>query len=1110
MKISFILRKIAIIICLIIIITSVLPISNFSLADGESEETQSDSISQEQMKNSASIMVTDSSISANQPEFYGTVGITLRAGDKLDLNNSVFRIFAKDYLNEDLTHNIKIVESTINIEDKTTTLQNTQNGTNYDNHEKLVDTSNIGEYYIKYEVADSIGNTQQITVPIKITENEDRIVQKKLYSEEKSYMQELAGMCRGERQDRQNLGLLLKAGGSFQVKQINSKYSGDEIKVEVLNDDSKKEEEIGNVTISDEWTTVTSSNYDGVPFIKTYDMVANNEDYYANGTIDKYMSALQIDALVNIKAIDENDIESVDQDNNRTLYFSNIYETKRPNEIIKQVNVPTYKCSELEIYISEIDDNGNVKGYKSVAKKSLNKTTKRLETIYLDKPATINSKKFIVAVKYTGEGLCFNYISDEQDKQTYISSELTNNWTNTINWKTSNQTNIHNISIGCVSAYKDTSKNPIIEVNINDIYNENSKVKPLTYYLNGDDENEFRAEWDENNDSFAVMENNRVTFLVPLVDKDNMLRLDSEHPYCFSSIKDIFDFYNQVFEKYDSFLGVEQNAENIINENNKAKYFIKPNIHGAGAAYYTSGCIGNTADNISPFFEKNWAVLHEIAHGYEGYLTSRDVNLREAGNNIFAYYMQETFVDPEGNYGNFLHMFEKEKDFAQVRNDIQTFNDIDNLNDLCEKYPELAEQFKKYVEEDKYKYDFKFECKLYFLINMINTTDTQKAVSTLYKNMRINTEQNLNMSVADLLVTSFSDASGYNLVRYFDSWKVPISDEVRNRLNKQGNSEAYYIIELAESEEQARQVCDQYGYDGIYSLISREEFERCIGITVTKQNSPITGEYYEDANVRSFGDRDVMEGDTEARLKFAQDLYKNVIGKDLDISNEEIANKIRYQSIQQTIIDILLPRTYNAEPEEFVNQLYKYVLQRDFDNNVDSNYYASFLYAGYNKRDVIRLLVDDNTEFKDNVIPKYKRVVQYSQLFPEQTYVDYRKDGVQELQTISPEAKLLFVKDMYKRETGEELDVSLYDKVKEQSVYQSVIDIVMPRSWACGFEDFVGVIYHAVLGTSPDEEVMKHLVSELCNEESKCNVIKEFLNRAEVTTEFEKYENMVK
>ena len=35
------------------------------------------------------------------PEFYGTVGINLRVGDTLDLENSMFRIFAKDYYDGD-------------------------------------------------------------------------------------------------------------------------------------------------------------------------------------------------------------------------------------------------------------------------------------------------------------------------------------------------------------------------------------------------------------------------------------------------------------------------------------------------------------------------------------------------------------------------------------------------------------------------------------------------------------------------------------------------------------------------------------------------------------------------------------------------------------------------------------------------------------------------------------------------------------------------------------------------------------------------------------------------------------------------------------------------
>ena len=95
----------------------------------------------------------------SEPEFYGTVGIRLKVGDTLDLNSSVFRIFAKDFYDGDLTQSIKIVSTNVN-------------------------TSKEGTYNIRYSVANSAGKTTELNVPVVISNSLDRTVQKKLYSAE--------------------------------------------------------------------------------------------------------------------------------------------------------------------------------------------------------------------------------------------------------------------------------------------------------------------------------------------------------------------------------------------------------------------------------------------------------------------------------------------------------------------------------------------------------------------------------------------------------------------------------------------------------------------------------------------------------------------------------------------------------------------------------------------------------------------------------------------------------------------------------------------------------------------------------------------------------------
>ena len=76
----------------------------------------------------------------------------------------------------------------------------------------------------------------------------------------------LTGTNRGNGHDRQNLGIYMKAGASFQIRQTNTKFNKD-LSLDCLNNDSQTEKSY-QIPKNGDWITVEVQN-DSVPFIRT-------------------------------------------------------------------------------------------------------------------------------------------------------------------------------------------------------------------------------------------------------------------------------------------------------------------------------------------------------------------------------------------------------------------------------------------------------------------------------------------------------------------------------------------------------------------------------------------------------------------------------------------------------------------------------------------------------------------------------------------------------------------------------------------------------------------------------------------------------------------------
>lgn len=291
------------------------------------------------------------------PEFYGTVAINLKVGDTLDLTNSVFRIFAKDFYDGDLTHDINIISNNVN-------------------------TSQEGNYSIKYSVTNTSGNTAEIEVPVVVNSSQERTVQRKLYAKEDTWNMDIDNLLRGNYHDRQNLGIYLESGANLKVRLLEGQIN---LKGELLNDDQETESEFN---ISTEWTTITSE-YDSVPFIKTSDL---------NGKKITYQNSYQTDY-----GYYYNMTSFVEQVNN-TIYFGNMFEKEENCDKIDKISIPVYGCDELDVYLYEakVGAGGATIPEYSYLKKIENPTN-GYATIKFEEPLQIDGEMFGILVRYTGD-----------------------------------------------------------------------------------------------------------------------------------------------------------------------------------------------------------------------------------------------------------------------------------------------------------------------------------------------------------------------------------------------------------------------------------------------------------------------------------------------------------------------------------------------------------------------------------------------------------------------------------------------------------------------------------------------------------------------------------
>lgn len=189
-----------------------------------------------------------------EPMFYGAAKITLPRGFPFDPSDTRFRSFVKDFEDGDLTQ-------------KVTSSSN-------------VNTSIAGEYALNYSVTDSHGNSAQRTVPVTVVGDPQAQVEVEwdIYARPNTWNIRSVGINRGDRSDRQHIGLYLAANDTIEARIIGQ---SPDLRVNFLTANKGQESTI-TLKKGGNWTTLKNvkngQSYPSVPQVYSPELAKDATD----------------------------------------------------------------------------------------------------------------------------------------------------------------------------------------------------------------------------------------------------------------------------------------------------------------------------------------------------------------------------------------------------------------------------------------------------------------------------------------------------------------------------------------------------------------------------------------------------------------------------------------------------------------------------------------------------------------------------------------------------------------------------------------------------------------------------------------------------------------
>ncbi len=422
-------------------------------------------------------------------------------------------------------------------------------------------------------------------------------------------------------------------------------------------------------------------------------------------------------------------------------------------------------------------------------------------------PADTEMKVRLVNHEEFNRNLELGFMNDDSYTESSASIPSSGEWVTVKNSFREDGAEKSKDSVPFIKTPKDISVQPIVEIEWKE------ELEELPYYRYGDDENTFFRKWDDSQAPFAVIEGEAATFLVPILDRDNIInRITNQGDrdvYSFTSIDGMLEWYGEFVEQYDRYSGLKfyPGEAEPYNQNVRAKFFIKANKHGAGAAYYSQDHSASNSESMEGYLVKNWLSLHEFGHGYEGAIAKREHPFVETTNNIMGYYFEQTYR--EGDLGWMLG-------YAPIEQKAQKFAE---LGESAENRRNSKTTFMGIIDGA-----WNYGESLFMFVNVLDKLGPENTVSAMHTQYRkYYYENKMHTSSSDVIIDSFSRAGGYNVIPYFEGWHIEPSKQKESQIYDMDLPMVYYLKNLIVDEEKCEEIRENLGLNGIYSLVSTDD-----------------------------------------------------------------------------------------------------------------------------------------------------------------------------------------------------------------------------------------------------------------------------------------------
>lgn len=382
--------------------------------------------------------------------------------------------------------------------------------------------------------------------------------------------------------------------------------------------------------------------------------------------------------------------------------------------------------------------------------------------------------------------LKINFYGNDSHQETSVSIPADGSWTT-----------ISNVKSGTGYASVPLAVTPVMEkgVPIDTTFRielkYGSDVEELNYFLQGDNEEAFRTQWNAERNAFGVIENKVLTAVLPY---DDLAKTTGHFNQGFETLEEFNAYWEAVVKRMDEMAGLEDRGQDPLHQNVPARYVVKANRHGAGSAYYSGSHVGVNNASMASFFEVNWGGLHEFAHGYQGTFGKGVMGLGEVSNNIIGYYIQQD-KDIYRYPGNWLGEFAAREDYFHQKR-LQGLGWEANGVDV----------------------------RLYVICNLLDHFGGGDVYGEIFRWYREALADGRELTNTDVYAESLAELYQTNVIPYLEAWGLSVGEDTRNRVYEM-ELPAISILKDMVKEESLAQIMAENGYTEKYEIVTQGDYQ---------------------------------------------------------------------------------------------------------------------------------------------------------------------------------------------------------------------------------------------------------------------------------------------